>query len=174
LSEKIEESQNQMIGHYFYNGDGKRVKKYVPATGETTLFVYDASGKVVAEYSTIVTPPSEAKVSYLTTDHLGTPRVITDQAGNVTSRLDFLPFGEEIPTGTGGRTTAQGYFGVDSIRQKFTGYERDAETDLDFAQARMYNKNHGRFTSVDPIKMKKDRLKNPQKINLYVMLEIIR
>jgi uncharacterized protein RhaS with RHS repeats len=57
------------------------VKKVVPATGETTLFVYDASGKMVAEYSTIVTPPSEAKVSYLTNDHPGSPRVITDQNG---------------------------------------------------------------------------------------------
>jgi len=32
----------------------------------------------------------------------------------------------------------------------FTGYERDTETDLDYAQARMYNKNHARFTTVDP------------------------
>ena len=33
------------IGEYFYDGDGKRVKKFVPSTGETTIFVYDASGK---------------------------------------------------------------------------------------------------------------------------------
>jgi RHS repeat-associated protein len=164
LSEKIEESQNQMIGHYFYNGDGKRVKKYVPATGETTLFVYDASGKVVAEYSTIVTPPSEAKVSYLTTDHLGTPRVITDQAGNVTSRRDFHPFGEEIYAAQ--RTQGLGYVG-DTVRQKFTSYERDLESNLDFAQARYYSNQHGRFTSTDQILIKKDRLFDPQRLNLY-------
>jgi RHS repeat-associated protein len=143
------------------------VKKVVPATGETTLFVYDASGRMVAEYSTIVTPPSEAKVSYLTTDNLGSPRVITDQNGQVTSRRDFMPFGEEINSGTGGRTTAQGYFGVDSIRQKFTGYERDAETDLDFAQARYYKSAHGRFTSVDPVFVSIKRLIDPQRLNLY-------
>jgi RHS repeat-associated protein len=78
-----------------------------------------------------------------------------------------LPFGEEINSGTGGRNTAQGYGGQDSIRQKFTGYERDTETDLDFAQARMYNKNHGRFTSPDPIMITKKRLRDPQSINLY-------
>jgi RHS repeat-associated protein len=87
--------------------------------------------------------------------------------GKVISRRDFLPFGEEIQSGTGGRTTAQGYGGQDSIRQKFTGYERDAETDLDFAQARMYHKNHGRFTSVDPVFMMPDRQIDPQQINLY-------
>jgi RHS repeat-associated protein len=77
-----------------------------------------------------------------------------------------MPFGEEIASGTGGRNSAQGYGGQDSIRQKFTGYERDAETDLDFAQARMYNKNHGRFTSVDPL-MASARISNPKTWNRY-------
>jgi RHS repeat-associated protein len=61
-----------------------------------------------------------------------------------------LPFGEEINSGTGGRNSAQGYGGQDNIRQKFTGYERDAETDLDFAQARMYASKLGRFSTTDP------------------------
>jgi RHS repeat-associated protein len=78
-----------------------------------------------------------------------------------------LPFGEEINSGTGGRNSAQGYGGQDNIRQKFTGYERDAETDLDFAQARMYHKNHGRFTSVDPLMASADII-NPQTFNRYV------
>jgi RHS repeat-associated protein len=140
-----------IVGKYFYDGDGKRIKKEVPSTGETTIFVYDASGKLVAEYSTQVEPTATAKVSYLTNDHLGSPRILTNQNGQVISRRDFLPYGEEINAGIGGRNPAQGYFGVDSIRQKFTGYERDTETDLDFAEARYYNFNHGRFTGVDPL-----------------------
>ena len=36
------------IGEYSYDGDGRRVKKYVPFTGETTVFVYDAAGKQIA------------------------------------------------------------------------------------------------------------------------------
>jgi RHS repeat-associated protein len=82
----------------------------------------------------------------------------------ISNNVFKLPFGEEIQSGTGGRNSAQGYGGQDSVRQKFTGYERDAETDLDFAQARMYNKNHGRFTSVDPIA---GILVNPQSHNKY-------
>ncbi|NJM53117.1 MAG: hypothetical protein HC846_06825 [Blastocatellia bacterium] len=31
-----------------------------------------------------------------------------------------------------------------------TSYERDNETDLDFAQARMYSSKLGRFSGVDP------------------------
>ena len=165
---EVRDQFNTVIGQYSYDGDGKRVKKVVPSTGETTVFVYDASGKLVAEYSTQVEPIETARVAYLTADHLGSPRINTDANGAVTSRHDYLPFGEEITSGTGGRTTAQGYDGQDSIRQKFTGYERDAETDLDFAQARMYNKNHGRFTTTDPIYFQREMIVDPQRFNLYV------
>lgn len=47
------------LGQYSYDGDGKRIKKVVPGTGETTIFVYDAGGKQVAEYSTIVETTKE-------------------------------------------------------------------------------------------------------------------
>ncbi|MEZ5422889.1 MAG: RHS repeat-associated core domain-containing protein [Pyrinomonadaceae bacterium] len=136
------------LGQYAYDGDGKRVKKVVPSTGETTVFAYDASGKMVAEYSTNVEPVATAKVNYLTADHLGSPRVNTDASGEMIARHDYLPFGEEID-GVGGRTTGLNY-GDDTIRKQFTGYERDTETALDFAQARMYGSNRGRFLSPDP------------------------
>jgi hypothetical protein len=85
----------------------------------------------------------------LTNDHLGSPRVITDQNGQVVSRRDFHPFGEEIgalnlPAGTPQpRTTAHGYTTADTIRQKFTGYERDNESELDYAGARYTNQITG-------------------------------
>jgi RHS repeat-associated protein len=166
---EVKNQYSQSIGTYFYDADGKRVKKLVPSTGETTIFVYDASGKLVAEYSTIV-ETTNAKVGYLTNDHLGSPRIVTDRNGNVTSRRDFLPFGEEIgatpQTQTAGRNNHSQYVG-DNTRQKFTSYERDIESDLDFAQARYYKPSHGRFTSPDePFA---DQFEdNPQSWNLYL------
>ncbi|RMG04735.1 MAG: RHS repeat-associated core domain-containing protein [Acidobacteria bacterium] len=41
---------------------------------------------------------------------------------------------------------------TDTVRQKFTGYERDNESELDYAQARYFSYNHGRFTSADPMR----------------------
>lgn len=131
----------ELTGRAVYNGDGLRVKKVVPGTGETTIFAYDASNRLVAEYSTVVEPAATAKTSYLTTDHLGSPRITTDQFGQVASRRDFMPYGEEI---------ARQNYGADSIRQKFTGYERDNETALDFAEVRMYLAPLGRFSAPDP------------------------
>lgn len=113
-------------------------------------------------------PPAPA-TSYLTTDHLGSPRVVTDENGEVVSRRDFMPFGEEIYVGVGDRTTNLKYSlsTVDHIRQRFTGYEKDNESDLDFAQARMYQNKHGRFTAPDPL-MASANPANPQTFNRYI------
>jgi RHS repeat-associated protein len=112
-----------------------------------TIFVYDASGKLIAEYETNA-PQTGGKIQYTTQDTLGSPRVLTDEKGEVTSRRDFLPFGEEITT-LGGRTTDYKYGQADKVRRKFTTYQRDDETELDYAQARYYAPKLGRFTSPD-------------------------
>ena len=150
------QSDAQIVGEYSYDGDGLRIKKVVASTEETTVFVYDAAGRMVAEYSTQVASTSEAKVSYLTSDTVGSPRIITDAAGQVISRRDFRPYGEEI---------TRPNYGQDSIREKFATYERDNETELDFAQARYYSSAFGRLSSVDP--WGGARL-NPQSLNRYV------
>lgn len=137
-------------------------KKIVPASGEVTVFVYNASGQLVAEYSTELT--QDPKVSYTTADHLGSPRILSDENGNVISRRDFHPFGEEIYTNE--RIAALGYQ-PDDVRQKFTSYERDIESNLDFAEARYYNFNHGRFTSPDDF-LNDTHVSKPQSWNLYV------
>ncbi len=77
-----------------------------------------------------------------------------------------MPYGEEIASGVGGRTTGQGYGQADNARQKFTGYERDDESGLDFAQNRYYSNKHGRFTSVDPLAASAS-IKAPQSLNRY-------
>ena len=103
----------------------------------------------------------------MTSDNLGSPRVITDNGGNVSSRRDFMPFGEDLNVGVGGRNTVNKYSATtDNVRQKFTGYEKDDETGLDFAEARYYNNLHGRFTAVDPL-LASGLSSNPQTFNRY-------
>jgi RHS repeat-associated protein len=149
---------------YHYDGEGRRVKKIVGT--EVTIFVYDASGLLAEEYSTTVVPVEQAKVSYLTTDHLGSPRVITDQNGAVISRKDFTAFGEEVSSlQRVGGTNGNGY-DPPNVRQDYTGYEKDGESGLEFAQARYYNTGHGRFTSADPLTASAT-IRNPQTFNRY-------
>jgi RHS repeat-associated protein len=151
-------SSGTVLGLYSFDGDGKRIKK--ETADEITVFVYDASGKPVAEYSTQTS--QEPQLAYLTNDNLRTPRINTNAGGAVIARHDYRPFGEEISSAQ--RTSANGY-DTDEVRKKFTGYERDSETGLDFANARMLG-NFGRFNSPDPM-LSSGRIETPQSWNRY-------
>ncbi len=90
--------------NYQYDGGGKRVRKLVGQ--EETIFVYDAFGKMIAEYST--KSANTPQISYFAT--------------NRTLRLHP----RRLP-------------------QDYTGYQKDDESGLEYAQARYYNSGHGRF-----------------------------
>jgi RHS repeat-associated protein len=155
---------------YAYDGEGRRVQK----TGTTsTVFVYDGFGNLAAEYGQA---GSASGTQYLTTDHLGSTRLVTDANGNVVARYDYLPFGEGIAAGLGGRSSfySIGAFPVsaDGLSVKFTGKERDAETGLDYFGARYFSSAQGRWTGPDwsatPQAVPYGDLKDPQTLNLYV------
>jgi RHS repeat-associated protein len=174
-----------VAGSYCYDGDGRRVKRTVG--GVTIWQVYGLGGELLAEYAasgSASTPQMEygyrsgqllvtaapmsgstVNVQWLVTDQLGTPRMVFDHTGSLaaTKRHDYLPYGEELSTWQ--RTSAIGYSG-DSLRQKFTGYEVDGETGLDFAQARYLNSAAGRFTSTDPLPASAS-IAGPQTFNRY-------
>lgn len=164
---EVKDSGDNVIGTYQYDGNGRRVKK-VTAT-ETTVFVYDARGLLVAEYSNqLAATPG---VSYITSDNIGSPRVITDGAGAVVARRDFMPFGEELVAGTANRSTTNKYgTGADKLRKRFTGYQKDLETNLDFAEARYYDNRYGRFTAVDPL-LASGKSADPQTFNRYAYVQ---
>ena len=116
----------------------------------STVFVYDAMGKLAAEYGTVT--PGGCGRCYLTADALGSTRMVTDSSGAVLSRYDYLPFGEGLLAGNFERTTGQKY-GLgsgDPNTVRFTGKERDVETGLDYFEARYMSAAQGRFTSPDP------------------------
>lgn len=113
---------------------------------------------LLATLSCVLSVPALGRaqtVEYYTLDALGSVRVITDQAGAVMERHDYLPFGEEWnpPPSTDPR--------------KFTGKERDAETGLDYFGARYYSGKRAQFTTVDPVYTWQENLADPQRWNRY-------
>jgi RHS repeat-associated protein len=133
---------------YIYDGEGNRVQKLTP--GVTTHYVYDAFGRLAAEYTTAT--PTVAPGSYWrTTDHLGSTRLVTDENGDVDDRRDLFPFGEQIADSYSSRSSAGNYNDSNpASRHLFTAKERDEESGLDYFLARYYSGSMGRFTSVDP------------------------
>jgi len=165
---------------YVYDGDGERVRKLV---GENIRFVYGLGDELIMEFDGSSGTLKKEYVSgglaaieptalnsngtrYQTVDSLGSPRVITNSSGGVVSRHDFMPFGEELSSGVGGRTSAMGFGIADGGRDKFTGYEADSETGLNFADARYQSATQGRFTSPDPLASSATAA-DPQSFNRY-------
>jgi RHS repeat-associated protein len=149
---------------YSYDGDGRRAMKNVG--GAITIYVYDAQGQLAAEYGAA----TDSGTNYLTGDHLGSTRLVTDANGVIKKCYDYFPFGEDIASGTGGRTSCFGNGAYpstpDVLADKFTGKERDAETGLDYFGARYFSGPEGRFTSPDK-PFAGQNPSNPQSWNLY-------
>ena len=158
--------------NYRYDGEGRRVRKEEVGGGSTT-YVYNVGGQLVAEYASSGT--ALPGIRYLTPDHLGNTRVVTQAVvsgpdGGVVSRHDYLPFGEEIGTAYGRRISVSGYTAsrLDGPSQKFTGKQRDGESQLDYFGARYFSAAAGRFTSPDLINVTSARLVDPSNtLNKY-------
>ena len=158
---------------YGYDGDGKRVRVtdggaavyyvYSSALGQSVMevtssgvqraYVY-GGGKVVAMQAT------DGQFYWLHQNHLGSSRALTDANGNLAYKGHFDPFGQALS-----EWSSSGNNNLNS--KKFTGYERDAATGIDYAMARGYNSARGRFLQPDPISSKNAPQGQPQGLNRY-------
>jgi RHS repeat-associated protein len=170
-------SQSNGSASYEYDGEGRRVRKLTCSGGAactpsspdlvTTVYVYDAFGHLAAEYSPVQVATG---TEFLTADHLGSTRLVTDESGAVKRRYDYLPFGEGLDENYNGRSAMYsiGAFPKppDGQSVKFTSKERDPETGLDYFGFRQMSAAQGRFTSVDP-SFESEILEYPQTWNRY-------
>ncbi len=148
---------------YSYDGKGLRVQR--TSSGTTTTYVFSGT-KVIAEYAggalskeyiyagsqlLATVDASTGSTSYQHPDHLST-RVETGSNAGPTRMFGHYPFGEVwYETGT-------------ASKWKFTSYERDSESSLDYAMARHYSNVVGRFMSQDPLA---GTPADPQSLNRY-------
>jgi len=95
-------------------------------------------------------------------DHLGTPRLVTDDNGVKIGIHAYYPFGAELNLSPNEQP---------SELMKFTGHERDLlasnPNTLDYMHARYDMATMGRFLSIDPVLDQKSVLRNPQAWNRY-------
>ena len=78
---------------------------------------------------------------YYHTDRLGSGSAVTDGRGRAVHTLGYMPYGETL------LDLSQGY----ETAYQFTGYEKDQETGLLYAEARYYESHLSTFNSTDPI-----------------------
>ena len=162
------EKNQQVIGQYTYDGDGRRIKKteWIESLQQYHDIIYVYSGLSVIYEKNLTTDQAAAYiygptgriakkvnglVDYYHTDHLGSTRLITDQSGNVVSEVTYEPFGESEVTG-------------DNDRYLYNGKEKDS-SELYYYGRRYYDPHIGRFITRDP---RFGQLENPQTLNRYV------
>ena len=85
-------------------------------------------------------PDSAARIHYYHEDHIGSSNAFTDEAGNLVEEIAYYPFGTPRNR-SGSRQIAEPY--------GFTQKERDAESGLDYFEARFRSGALSRFISVD-------------------------
>jgi RHS repeat-associated protein len=157
---------------YTYDGDGQRVEKsgtnallYWTGGGGEVLSESNLSGTFTADYiffngQRIARSDAAVGVRYYFSDHLGSTSIITDGNGNVQEESYYYPYGGEMPVITG-----------DTNHYKFTGKERDTETNNDYFGARYHGSSMGRFLTPDwaakPTTVPYAMFGDPQSLNLY-------
>lgn len=150
---------------YSYNGFGQRQRKF-SSTGaaSTVIFAYDQGGQLLGEYSNtgavlreyvwigsmpvamfVPNGSNPPTVYYLHTDHLNTPRLVTDTANNLRWRWLAEPFGTSLPE------ESPGGLGLLTHNLRFPGQYADSESGLYYNYFRDYDSTTGRYTQSDPI-----------------------
>jgi len=121
---------------YIYSFDGNLLQVYDVYGHLLKDYIY-MGDRLIAEYDYV-----GSRYLYYTPDQINTTRVVTDGVGNVVYSAVHDPYGGIQQTGAGNTYDPQ---------LKFSGKERDAESQLDYFGARYYDRSQYRFISVDPI-----------------------
>ncbi len=151
-----------LIATYTYNYQGQRTRKVTQ--NSTTVYHYDQNGSLISEtdesgapirdivyrntvpVAQIDTNLTTETITYLHSDHLGTPRRGTDENGIVVWHWDSDAFGtaaaNDDPDGDGVNTV---------VNLRFPGQYYDQETGLHYNYFRYYYPATGRYITSDPI-----------------------
>lgn len=136
---------------YTYDQSGQRVKL---ANGTTTTYYpsrfYNIEGTnkvkhIFAGSQTVATVKGtgvSATSFFIHTDHLTGSNVVTNTSGTQEELMDYFPFGTLRMDQKAGSFSEQ---------RKYIGQEYDADTGLNYLNARYYQSVSGRFLSQDPV-----------------------
>ena len=121
-----------------------------PATVQTPVLVW--SRTLVYGFGQLLSEETPSGTTYVQSDQVGSPNLLTDVNGNVVGKTKNLPFGERLDQ-----------LGVTSFR-RYTNHEDGPGSPI-YMQARTYLPAYGKFAQVDPAY---DQTKHdPETWNLY-------
>jgi RHS repeat-associated protein len=136
---------------YIYAFDGRLLAEY-DVNGQLVRDYIYFGGMLVAEYRN-----QDSRLLYYASDQINSTRIVTDTNGTVVYSAAHEPYGGIQ------KTWVSSY----DPSFKFSGKERDAESDLDYFGARYYDRSLYRFLSVDPVSDSGSDFTRQGRLNLY-------
>jgi RHS repeat-associated protein len=159
-------SPNSPDSKTVYDASGNRVATKINDVWQ--YMVYDAFGKLVAEYG--VASEGVGGVKYLQQDWQGSVRTVANNNGFVVGRTDHQAFGNDVGYGVGQRSVEQGYSVGKVSRQGYGLTENDQGSGQQHTWFRKLETSAGRWSSPDPYKGSMS-LGDPQSFNRYSYVE---
>lgn len=176
LDRQVKHASGGLTWNYLYDAGSERVAKAPPSAGQWTYTLRDESNRVsteyvgsspaaasrdnvylgnllVASYANLAVGGNVQAWQYYSSDHLGSPRLVTDVSGTKLDGPRYWPYGEEAVTQAGPQ------------RVRFASMERDTEATRYSDHARNHETGLGRFLSPDRVGGKAE---DPQTWNRYV------
>jgi RHS repeat-associated protein len=156
LSEVRYSGNSSLVEKYWYDANGKRVKKQ-NADGEFTYYInkyYEIDNGNATSYffrdDERIAKQTAGGMEWYLSDHLGSTTLLVNESGAEVERTEYFPYGQ-VQSG-----------GLE--KYGFTGQENDANTGLMYYGARYYSPEYRVF--VQPDTMLPDPY-NPQALNRY-------
>ncbi|MDM5181348.1 DUF6531 domain-containing protein [Massilia sp. DJPM01] len=127
--------------------------------GHSRTYIYEPHSFVPVAQSDLAPPSAGGNdahtgpvLTYLHTDHLGTPREATAPDGELTWGATFKAWGKLLEETTPAAHIDSSADGLDQFQAiRFQGQYHDIETGLHYNRFRYYDPDVGRFVSCDPI-----------------------
>lgn len=156
FGERLRKTHDRKDIYYFYDEAGQLIGEYAKEgkKAQETVYLYDMPVAIL----------QKKHVYFITTDHLNTPRRITDAKNKVIWRWHSDPFGTTPATGAPLHSDDEDDEAEDAVEEdpdgdgkkfvynlRFPGQYYDKETGLHYNYFRDYDPGTGRYITSDPI-----------------------
>jgi len=134
-------SEENLTNEFIDDSTNEIIVQLTSLSGDLLMPVYDSYNSRVTSYffggSKLLFTKTSESAEFVHQDILGSNRLVSNISGGAVGYFKSLPFGQEL---------------INSANQTFTFSGKTFDEDYYYFNARYYDPDLGRFTSIDPIK----------------------
>ena len=134
--ERLQKTWDEKEILYYRNVNAQVLRGQRTDLGETATYIYGLSGLIAIEQGD--------ETQFISKDHLGSTRMVSDREGQPSAYFNYMPFGQLIADNSSEASLQE------QVRYLYTGQEWDGDVNLYNYHARQYDPALGQFYTPDP------------------------